>query len=143
MKNTKKKNIRKNKSKKKNDKFIYLKKTLGHLYNKAMFEKIPLIFRHKSLMKYEKERFSYVYSLYRSGGYLYFNDDGKIEFNDKWFPESEEDSINEAKKSLESIDWKKKDPEKKEFYEMKELNERYSNYIYKKNLLNIIKFSKL
>ena len=145
MKGTKKntKKYRKNKSKKNRDRFYNLKKSLGELYNIAMSEKIHKIYKNKNLNKYEKERFAYVYSFYRSGCYQHLDTYGNIDFNDKWFPESEEDSINAAIKSLESLNWKNENAEEIKFYEMKELNTKYSDDAYKKNLYKIHKFSKL
>ena len=120
-----------------------MKKLLGQLYNSAIFEKINQTYKNKILNKYEKERFAYVYCLYRSGCYNHFDKDGNIDFSDKWFPESENDSLKEAIKALNSLEWRNENPENTEFYEMKELNNKYSNDIYKKNLLKIIKFSKI
>lgn len=139
MLNRKTKKIKnQNKNTKKNN-FSSLKKNLGKLYNEAMFEKIPYVFKSRQLNNKEKERFSYVYSLNRSGAYLYLNKQGKIDFNYNWFPNSEKESIRESIKSVESFNWKDEDPTKIIFYEMKELNDKYTDKIYRSNLLIIKK----
>ena len=121
--------------------FSSLHKNLGKLYNEAMFERIPYLFKSRKINIKEKERFSYVYSLNRSGAYLYLDKKGRIEFNYNWFPNSEKESIRESIKSVESFNWKDEDPTKTKFYEMKELNEKYTDKVYRHNLLIMKKYS--
>ena len=141
MKSTKK-NIRSRKKSLKKKKYNQYEKILIESYNSAMFEKVPLILKSDRLTKEETERFCFVYCIYRSGCYNYFDENQKIIFTNKWFPESEEISLEKAVKAKDSLNWDKLNKNTKYFYEMKELNSFYSDEKYKKifsNLKAIIK----
>tara|TARA_Y100000991_G_C21963207_1_gene345559 strand:+ start:958 stop:1395 length:438 start_codon:yes stop_codon:yes gene_type:complete len=136
MKNTKKKKKYNKKSLK--NRLNEYEKTLIELYNSAKFEKIPLLFNRK-LSEKSIERFALVYTLYRSGSYNYI-EGNKILFKKNWFPESEEKSIEEATKAMESLDWNKYSKNDTKFYVMKEVDILYSNKKYRdilNQLLNI------
>jgi hypothetical protein len=141
MKSTKKKICSRKKSLKKK-KYNQYEKILIDSYNSAMFEKVPLILKSDKLTKEEIERFCFVYCIYRSGCYNYFDKNQNIIFTNKWFPESEDISLEKAVKAKDSLNWDKFDRNTKYFYEMKELNSFYSKQEYKKifsNLKEIIK----
>lgn len=135
MKSIKNRKMNRNKSKK-NNLNLQLKNHLRDLYHNALYEKIPIVFKGKKLSQEEINRFVCVYILYRSGCYPYLDNNGKIYFNNKWFPENDQDSINNAIKSVESLKWKDKNPNQKIFYEMQELNKKYLNIKY----INFFKF---
>lgn len=135
MKYTQKKKKFRKKSLK--NKYNHYEKILIDTYNLAMFEKIPSIFKSEKLTKEEIERFCFIYCIYRSGCYNYFDKNQQIIFTSNWFPESETSSIEKAIKAKESVNWEKFDKNQKHFYEMKELNCLYSNEKYKKIFLNL------
>lgn len=138
MKNTKKKKKYNKKSLK--NRLNEYEKTLIELYNSAKFKKIPLLF-NRELTEEENKRFVLIYTLYRSGSHKYLSNK-RIFFNKNWFPESEEKSIEEATKAMESLNWDKYSKNEKKFYEMKDINTLYLKQKYKhifNQLLDILK----
>lgn len=137
MKKTKKNKKYKNKSIK--NKLTEYEKILIDLYDLSQYHKIYTLFDRK-LNKEEIQRFSLIYTLYRSGSHNSINGN-KLSFKKEWFPESDEDSIKEATLAMESLKWYNHNKNEKKFYEMKEKNILYSDKKYE-NILKQLNFLK-